>query len=149
MSDPELTDQRSQALVRLATLHRLHEHARMDSRGDLLKSIEGMIEEESTLFRERVLDRLLKNAPRLRDDAVERRAQAASRHAAVEEEVLQREYIAAMERERDLWRRVKGLHPGQPGHVAQEWSEWMAAANRLQAFARRLDAQQALTDNNH
>jgi hypothetical protein len=51
---------------------------------------------------------------------------------------LRAQYAQACEDERRLWASVKGMHPGQPGHNAAQWSAWLAAADKVRELSKVL-----------
>jgi hypothetical protein len=53
-------------------------------------------------------------------------------------EALRLRHATACADERRLWADAKGRHPGQPGHDAGNWGDWMSAANQVQSLARLL-----------
>lgn len=54
-----------------------------------------------------------------------------------EAQLLQAYSHAEME-ERRCWDKVKGRHPGAPGHEPVAWSEWVSAARVLVDLARQV-----------
>ena len=55
-----------------------------------------------------------------------------------ERKKLEEQIQAASARERELWERVKGKHPGQPGHDDAVWQEWLEAAELVRRLWQML-----------
>lgn len=51
---------------------------------------------------------------------------------------LRAQLRAASLKERELWAKVSGKHPGQPGHDAALWAEWLKAADLVRELADRI-----------
>jgi hypothetical protein len=47
-------------------------------------------------------------------------------------------FHAAMQLERELWDKVNGHGPGQPGFDSELWTKWMEAVSRTTATAKAL-----------
>ena len=43
----------------------------------------------------------------------------------------------ASARERTLWDKARGKHPGQPGHDPATWAEWLDAAAQVRTLAEQ------------
>lgn len=53
-------------------------------------------------------------------------------------EDVERQYEQASERERELWAKVRGKYPGQPGHDPEQWQQWMEASRLVQTLFQLL-----------